>query len=55
MIEFKVCYDDGNYSGVSKVYAVDTTRYRFLIRNSYNGRFMWVNIQDCILKEEKDD
>ena len=55
MIEFKVCYDDGNYSGVSKVYAVDTTRYRFLVRSSYNGRFMWVNIQDCILKEEKDD
>lgn len=36
MIEFKVkaYYDDRDYSVVSKVYAIDTTRYRFLI--TYN-------------------
>ena len=55
MFEFKVYYDDGDYSGVSKVYAIDTTRYRFLVCNSYNDRFMWVDIQDCILEEEEDD
>lgn len=55
MFKFKVYYDDGNYSGVSKVYAVDTTRYRFLVCNSYNNRFMWVNIQDCTLEEEEDE
>lgn len=58
MPEFKVkaYYDDGDYSVVSKVYAIDTTRYRFLVCNPYDGRFIWVNIQDCTLeKENKDD
>lgn len=57
MPNFKVYYDNGDYSGISKVYAIDTTRYRFLVRNSYDGRFLWVDIKDCILQpeEEKDD
>ena len=56
MLNFEVYYDDGDYSGNSKVYAIDTTRYLFLVCNSYNGRFLWVNISDCILeKESKDD
>lgn len=52
MLNFKVHYDDGDYSGISKVYAIDTTRYRFLVRNSYDGRFLWVDIKDCILEED---
>ncbi len=55
MFDFKVYYDDGDYSGTSKVYAIDITRYRFLVCNSYDGRFLWVSIKDCILEEEKDD
>jgi hypothetical protein len=56
MLDFKVYYDDGDYCGISKVYAIDTTRYRFLVCSSYDGRFLWVDIKDCILeKENKDD
>lgn len=55
MLDFKIYYDDGNYNGVSKVYAIDTTRYRFLVCNSYNNRFMWVDIQDCTLEEDERD
>lgn len=54
--DFEVYYDDGDYRRNSKVYAVDTTRYRFLVCNSYNGKFLWVDIKDCMLVEdEKDD
>lgn len=52
MLDFKVYYDNGDYSGISKVYAIDTDRERFLICNSRNGRFLWVNINDCTLEEE---
>lgn len=55
MFDFKVYYDNGDYSGISKVYAIDTTRYRFLVCNSYNGRFLWVDIIDCTLEEGKDE
>lgn len=55
MLDFKIYYDDGNYNGVSKVYAIDTMRYRFLVCNSYNNRFMWVDIQDCMLEEDERD
>lgn len=56
MLNFKVYYyyDDGDYSGISKVYAIDTTRYRFLVCDSY-GKFLWVNIKDCTLEKENND
>ena len=55
MLDFKVYYDNEDYSGISKVYAIDTNRERFLVCNSYNGRFLWVNINDCMLEEENKD
>lgn len=55
MLDFKVYYDDGDYSGVSKVYAVDTVRDRFLICDT-SSNFRWVSTDDCILeKDEKID
>lgn len=55
MLDFKVYYDDGDYSGVSKVYAVDTVRDRFLICDT-SSNFRWVSTNDCMLeKDEKID
>lgn len=55
MLNFKVYYDDGDYSGISKVYAIDTNRDRFLVCTSYD-KFLWVDTEDCTLeKENKDD
>jgi len=51
MLNFKVYYDDGDYSGISEVYAIDTNRDRFLVCKS-SGKFLWVNTGDCILEEE---
>lgn len=51
MLNFEVCYDDGNYFGTSKVYAIDTVRDRFLVVNAH-GDFLWANTEDCIIKKE---
>ena len=48
MKPFKVEYD-GSYSViVSEVYAVDSTREKFLIVDR-NGRFKWVDCDDCTI------
>lgn len=53
MLDFRVYYDDGDYSGVSKVFAIDTSGYRFLVWNSYKNGFLWVDTKDCMLEEDK--
>lgn len=52
MSDFKVYYDNEDYCGTSKVYAIDTNRNRFLVTTSY-GRFLWVNTEDCILEDKE--
>lgn len=60
MLNFEVYYEVGlpgdcDYCGTSKVYAIDTTRDRFLIVNAC-GEFLWVDTKDCtIVEEEKND
>lgn len=46
MLDFEVYYDDGEYCGTSKVYAIDTTRDRFLVVNAHS-EFIWVDTKDC--------
>lgn len=50
MLNFKIYYDDGDDYGISKVYAIDTVRDRFLIVNAH-GNFLWVDTKDCTIKE----
>lgn len=50
-LNFEVYYDNGDYHGSSKVYAIDTNGDRFLVINVY-GDFLWVNTKDCIIKKE---
>lgn len=52
MLDFKVYYDDGDYCGTSKVYAIDNNRDRFLIVNVHD-KFIWVDTRDCTLEKEK--
>lgn len=59
MLNFEVYYEVGlpgdcDYCGTSKLYAIDITRYRFLIVNMY-GEFIWVDTKDCTIVEEKND
>lgn len=53
MQDFKVYYDNVDYCGTSKVYAIDTNRDRFLVVTPY-GKFLWVDTRDCILEKEKE-
>ena len=46
MERFKVEYDGYHDCIVSEVYAVDSTRDRFLIVDR-SGRFKWVDCDDC--------
>lgn len=48
MLDFEVFYDDNYYHGRSKVYAIDTTRDRFLVVDD-DGYFRWVKTEDCEL------
>lgn len=52
MPDFKVYYDNEDYCGTSKVYAIDTNRDRFLVATAY-GKFLWVDTRDCTLEEEE--
>ena len=52
MQDFRVYYDDGDYSGTSKVFAIDTFGSRFLVSNSYVNKFLWVDTKDCMLEED---
>ncbi len=52
MPDFRVYYDDGNYSGVSKVFSVDISS-RFLVWNSYVNKFLWVDTKYCVPEEDK--
>lgn len=52
MIEFKVTwYDDYDAPCISKVYAIDTTRDRFLVVDSH-GRFKWTDTKYCEIEED---
>lgn len=51
MQDFKVYYDNVDYCGTSKVYAIDTNRDRFLVVTPY-GKFLWIDTRDCILEKE---
>lgn len=56
MQDFRVYYDDGDYSGysgISKVFAIDTSGSRFLVYNSIINKFLWVDTKDCMLEEDK--
>ena len=53
MPDFRVYYDDGDYSGISKVFAIDTLGSRFLVWGSYVNKFLWVDTKDCMLEEDK--
>lgn len=53
MPDFRVYYDDGDYSGTSKVFAIDTSGYRFLVWDSYENKFLWIDTKDCMLEEDK--
>ena len=47
---FVVYFNDGDYCGKSKVYAIDCIRDRFLVayfNGSVNSKFLWVDISDC--------
>ena len=53
MPDFRVYYYDEDYSGISKVFAINTFGSRFLVWNSYVNKFLWVDTKDCILEEDK--
>lgn len=42
-------YDDYDNEHVSRVYAIDSVRERFLVADGY-GRFYWVDTKDCRLR-----
>lgn len=53
MNNFKVIWDGDYYNIYSEVYAVDTTRDRFLIVDDH-GWFKWVPTDECrVVKEEE--
>lgn len=54
MLNFEVYYEWGSYCGTSKVYAIDTTRDRFLVVNAH-GEFLWVDTKDCTIVEENEN
>lgn len=51
MLDFKAHYDNADYCGTSKVYAIDNNRDRFLVATPY-GKFLWVNTEDCTLADK---
>lgn len=53
MSNFKVTWDGDYYNITSKVYAIDTTRDRFLIVTD-DGWFKWVPTDECRVCEEID-
>lgn len=53
MIDFSVCYDDGEYKVISKVYSVDCIKNKFLVYDDENT-FHWININDCRLVKSYD-
>lgn len=53
MPDFRVYYDDGDYSGTSKIFAIDTFGSRFLVLDSYQNKFLWIDTKNCILEEDK--
>lgn len=54
MEKFKIIYEGEYYAQECYVYAIDTTRHKFLITDS-GGYFKWVDTKDCRLPEEDDD
>lgn len=52
MLEFEVYYNDGDYEGKSKVYAIDTISHQFLIVTK-SGYFKWVPTKYCEIVEEE--
>ena len=48
---FTVCWDGGYYNIYSEVYAIDTTRDRFLIVDD-DDWFKWVSIDECRIERE---
>lgn len=51
-MNFKVTwYDEYDIGHISKVYAVDTTRDRFLVVDSH-GYFIWVDTNLCKIEED---
>ena len=53
MNNFKVIWDGDYYTITSVVYAIDTTRDRFLIVDDHNW-FKWVPTDECRVCEEID-
>ena len=54
MSNFKVVWDGDYYNIRSEIYAIDTTRDRFLIVTD-DGWFKWVPTDECrIYKKEKE-
>ena len=51
MLNFKVYYNQGDYHGISKVFAIDTGRGRFLICTP-SGEFIWIDTDYCTLEED---
>lgn len=54
MEKFKIIYEGEYYAQECYVYAIDTTRHKFLITGN-GGWFKWVDTKDCRLPEEDDD
>lgn len=52
MLDFEVYCDNDDYTGTSKVYAIDPTRDRFLIVNAC-GEFLWVDTKDCMIERDE--
>lgn len=52
MLNFEVFCDNDDFNGTSKVYAIDTTRDRFLIVNAC-GEFLWVDTKDCMIERDE--
>lgn len=52
MLNFEVFCDNDDFHGTSKVYAIDTTRDRFLIVNAC-GEFLWVDTKDCMIERDE--
>lgn len=54
MLNFKVHYNQGDYRGTSKVFAIDTGRDQFLICTP-SGKFIWIDTSHCILEGDGED
>ena len=54
MEKFKIIYEGGYYAQECYVYAIDTTKHKFLITGN-GGWFKWVDTKDCRLPQEVGD